>query len=115
MRYRGQHDYNHAQVPRIGVLITNLGTPDAPEKGALRRYLREFLSDPRVVEVPRLLWFFILHGIILNLRPARSAKAYRTVWTDEGSPLLLHTRDQARALHEVLERTHGDSVLVDFA
>lgn len=115
MRYRGQHDYSHAQAPRIGVLITNLGTPDAPEKGALRRYLKEFLSDPRVVEVPRLLWFFILHGIILNLRPARSAKAYRTVWTDAGSPLLLHTRDQARALHEVLERTHGDNVLVDFA
>jgi ferrochelatase len=115
MRYRGQQDYDHRQAPRTGVLITNLGTPDAPEKGALRRYLKEFLSDPRVVEVPRLLWLFILHGIILNIRPARSAKAYRTVWTEQGSPLLLHTREQASALRQTLQKTHGDTVLVEFA
>lgn len=99
----------------VGVLITNLGTPDAPTKGALRRYLKEFLSDPRVVEVPRLLWWLILNGIILNVRPARSAAAYREVWTEAGSPLLLNTRDQARALQEALAQSRGDRVLVEFA
>ena len=115
MRYRGTTDYNHRQPPRVGVLVTNLGTPDAPEKGALRRYLREFLSDPRVVEVPRLIWFMILHGIILNVRPARSAAAYRTVWTEDGSPLLLHTRAQAEKLQARLTAGHGDAVLVEYA
>ena len=115
MRYRGTNDYNHRQPPKIGVLVTNLGTPDAPEKGALRRYLREFLSDPRVVEVPRLIWFMILHGIILNVRPARSAAAYRSVWTPEGSPLLLHTRAQAEALQLRLTQRYGDAVQVEYA
>lgn len=115
MRYRGTTDYNHRQPPLIGVLVTNLGTPDAPEKGALRRYLREFLSDPRVVEVPRLIWFMILHGIILNVRPARSAAAYSAVWTPEGSPLLLHTRAQAEALQARLTAQHGDAVVVEYA
>ncbi|TXS89851.1 ferrochelatase [Parahaliea maris] len=99
----------------VGVLITNLGTPDAPTTGALRRYLKQFLSDPRVVEVPRLLWWFILNGIILNVRPSRSAAAYREVWTDEGSPLLLNTRDQAGGLQAALAKTYGDDVVVEFA
>ncbi|QIB66251.1 ferrochelatase [Kineobactrum salinum] len=115
MRYRGTNDYDHSQPPRVGVLLTNLGTPDAPEKSALRRYLKEFLSDPRVVEVPRLLWFFILHGVILNVRPARSAKAYRSVWTDAGSPLLVNTKAQAEALRASLGALHGDAVVVDYA
>ncbi len=115
MRYRGTNDYDHRQPPRVGVLLTNLGTPDAPEKAALRRYLREFLADPRVVEVPRLLWFFILHGIILNVRPARSAKAYRSVWTEAGSPLLVNTKAQAAALQASLSAIHGDAVVVDYA
>lgn len=115
MQYRGHRDYDHRQTPKIGVLVTNLGTPDAPEKRALRRYLKEFLSDPRVVEVPRLLWFMILHGVILNLRPARSAKAYRAVWTDAGSPLLWHTQAQAQALQQALAERHGQDVLVEFA
>ncbi len=115
MKYIGNPDFDHGQSPRIGVLITNLGTPDAPHKKQLRPYLRQFLSDPRVVEVPRLLWWFILNGVILNLRPARSAAAYRTVWTERGSPLLFHTQDQADALRSVLEQRIGGSVAVEFA
>jgi len=115
MKYKGSPGFDHAQTPRIGVLITNLGTPEAPEKKALKPYLKQFLSDPRVVEVPRLLWWFILNVIILNVRPARSAEAYATVWEDEGSPLLLHTRDQAVALQETLAQRHGDRILVDYA
>lgn len=101
MAYQGQQ-FEHGQAPAIGVLITNLGTPEAPTRKALKSYLKEFLSDPRVVEVPRLLWWFILNGIILNVRPARSAAAYASVWTDAGSPLALHTRDQAEALTAAL-------------
>ena len=84
-------------APRIGVLLVNLGTPDAPEPGPVRRYLREFLSDRRVVEIPSLLWQPILRGIILNTRPKKSAHAYAQVWTDEGSPLAAITRRQAGA------------------
>lgn len=115
MKYTGSPGFDHAQVPRIGVLITNLGTPQAPDKKALRPYLKQFLSDPRVVEVPRLLWWFILNVIILNVRPARSAEAYATVWEDEGSPLLLHTRNQALALQNTLKARYGDQIRVDFA
>lgn len=115
MRYIGQRDYEHGQPDRLGVLITNLGTPDAPNTGALRRYLGEFLADPRVVEVPRLLWWLILHGIILRLRPRRSAAAYREIWTGEGSPLMLHTRAQREALRDVLQARYGDDLDVEFA
>ncbi len=83
---------------RIGVLLVNLGTPDAPDAGAVRRYLGEFLSDRRVVEIPALLWQPILRGIILRTRPAKSAHAYSQVWTDEGSPLAAITKRQAVAL-----------------
>jgi ferrochelatase len=115
MKYTGSEKFSHDQAPTIGVLVTNLGTPAAPEKAALRPYLKQFLSDPRVVEVPRLLWWLILNGVILNIRPSRSAKSYRTVWTDEGSPLLIHTRNQASALQEKLHSELGEPVLVDFA
>jgi len=94
-----------------GVLLINLGTPDAPEPGAVRRYLAEFLSDPRVVEIPRWLWRPILHGIILRTRPAKSARAYRQVWTNDGSPLAVITRGQTKALRERLD----DNVRVEFA
>ncbi len=82
----------------IGLLLVNLGSPDSPEPADVRRYLAEFLQDPRVVEMPRWRWLPILHGVVLNVRPRRSAAAYRKIWTEEGSPLLLHTRRQARAL-----------------
>lgn len=115
MHYHGLKDFRHDTPERIGVLITNLGTPDAPERGPLRRYLKQFLWDPRVVEVPRPLWALILHGIILNTRPARSAAIYRAVWTEQGSPLLLHTRDQAQALQDSLAGHHGNQIEVRFA
>jgi ferrochelatase len=115
MKYIGTENFDHGQPPRVGVLLTNLGTPDAPDKKSLRPYLKQFLSDPRVVEIPRLLWWLILHGIILNLRPARSAAAYRSVWTEQGSPLLVHTRDQAEALRQRLEVRYGERIKVDFA
>ncbi|MEO5611759.1 MAG: ferrochelatase [Sphingomicrobium sp.] len=104
---------NHPPIkpPRIGVLLINLGTPDAPEPGAVRRYLAEFLTDPRVIEIPAWLWRPILHGIVLRTRPAKSAHAYRQVWTEEGSPLAAITRRQAQALQKLL----GDEIIVDHA
>jgi ferrochelatase len=87
---------------RIGVLLVNLGTPDAPTSAAVRRYLAQFLSDPRVVEIPPLLWWPILYGVVLTVRPRRSAAAYREIWTDAGSPLLVNTAALARALQTEL-------------
>ncbi|AOU99318.1 ferrochelatase [Acidihalobacter yilgarnensis] len=103
MHYESENHYEHGRPARLGVLLTNLGTPDAPTPAALRRYLREFLWDPRVVEFPRLPWWLILNGVILNLRPRRSAHAYTKVWTTEGSPLLVHSRAQATGLRQRLE------------
>jgi len=94
-----------ANPVRTGVLLVNLGTPDAATPSALRRYLAEFLSDPRVIELPRWLWKVILHGIILRTRPAKSAKAYQSVWTEDGSPLLVISRKQQLALQERLGTT----------
>ncbi|WP_404336567.1 ferrochelatase [Sphingomonas sp. MMS12-HWE2-04] len=98
-------------APRIGVLLVNLGTPDAAEAAAVRRYLAEFLSDPRVIEIPRLAWLPILHGIILRTRPKKSAHAYAQVWTEGGSPLAAFTRAQSAAL----QGAFGPDVLVDYA
>jgi len=96
---------------RIGILIVNLGTPEAPEAGAVRRYLGEFLSDRRVVEIPPLVWQPILRGVVLATRPRKSARAYRMVWTEEGSPLAAITARQARAL----DGAFGREVIVDHA
>ncbi|MBC7802558.1 MAG: ferrochelatase [Candidatus Parcubacteria bacterium] len=85
-----------------GILLVNLGTPTAPTPQAVRRYLAEFLSDPRVVELPRFVWLPILHCIVLRTRPAKSAKKYQAIWTPEGSPLAVHTRRQAQLLCEAL-------------
>lgn len=115
MRYQGEEGFKHGQPAKLGVLITNLGTPEAPTTPALRRYLAEFLSDPRVVEIPRLLWWLILHGIILRIRPKRSAHAYRSVWTDQGSPLLVHTQAQCEALRQRLQQQWGDGIEVAYA
>ncbi len=98
MRFAPEPAHAHGQAARTAVLLVNLGTPDAPTPAALRRYLAEFLSDPRVVEIPRLLWWLILHGIILRTRPARSAAKYASVWTPEGSPLAVWTQRQSAAL-----------------
>lgn len=102
-RYQGEPEYTHGESACTGVLLTNLGTPDAPTPQALRRYLREFLSDPRVVEAPPLIWWLVLHGVILRVRPRRSARLYAKVWTDEGSPLLSIARRQAEALQKELD------------
>ncbi|MBC3765358.1 ferrochelatase [Neptunicella marina] len=102
MKYINNPGLNSEAQQKIGVLITNLGTPDAPSKKALKPYLKEFLSDPRVVEVPRVIWSLILNLVILQIRPARSAEAYQGVWTERGSPLLFHTEDQAIALQHQL-------------
>jgi len=103
------------KTPKIGVLLTNLGTPEAPEKAAVRTYLKEFLWDPRVVEIPRPVWWLILNAIVLNVRPKRSAAAYSTIWTQEGSPLMVHTRAQAEAIKEKLTDIYHDNIVVDFA
>ena len=102
MKFKNSSFSHTSASAKIGVLISNLGTPDAPSPSALRKYLKQFLSDPRVVEFPRLLWMIILHGIILRVRPRRSAKAYQSVWREEGSPLAIYTKGQAKALTEVL-------------
>ena len=103
----------HPPVPprKVGVLLVNLGTPDAAEAGAVRRYLAEFLSDRRVVEIPRAAWLPILHGVILRTRPARSAHAYAQVWREDGSPLAAITRAQAQAL----DGAFGPGTIVDYA
>jgi ferrochelatase len=97
-RYAKEPPFEHGSTPRIAVLYCNLGTPEAATAKALRRYLAEFLSDRRVVEIPRPLWWPILHGIILRLRPARSAARYASIWTADGSPLRLWTEKQAKML-----------------
>ncbi len=97
--------------PRVGVLLVNLGTPDAPTTPAVRRYLKQFLSDPRVVEIPQLVWQPILRGLILNTRPKRSAEAYAKVWTDKGSPLAVYSAAQAEKLADRL----GSDVHVRYA
>ena len=104
-------DHPAIRIGRVGVWLVNLGTPDAPTAQAVRRYLAEFLSDRRVVEIPPLLWQPILRGVILNTRPKKSAKAYAEVWTEAGSPLAAITRAQAERLQERL----GDKVLVRWA
>lgn len=98
--------------PVTGVLISNLGTPDAPTAQALRRYLGEFLWDPRVVDMPRWLWWPILHGVILRIRPARSAHSYEKVWTERGSPLLANSQRQAAALQQALNQCFKGPVVV---
>ncbi len=99
--------YAHGTAPLVAVVLCNLGTPEAPTPAAVRRYLAEFLSDPRVVEIPRLIWLPILHGIVLRVRPARSARKYASIWTREGSPLKVWTERQAMLLEGYLgERGH---------
>jgi len=98
-------------TPSTAILLCNLGTPDAPTASALRRYLAEFLSDPRVVEIPRAIWWLILHGVILRVRPAKSAAKYATIWRPEGSPLKVETGKQAKLLGGYLgQRGHRVTV-----
>ncbi|MCH9758114.1 MAG: ferrochelatase [Proteobacteria bacterium] len=111
MKLIGTPDYAHGTAAKIGVLLVNLGTPEAPTAKAVRPYLRRFLGDARVVETPRLLWWFILNGIILPLRPSRTAAAYAKIWQKEGSPLLLISQQQQQALQQQLSTHCGDNTI----
>ena len=98
MKYKGEPDYKHGSKDRLGVLLTNLGTPQNPSPGSLKKYLKEFLSDPRVIEVPRIIWQVILRGVILNTRPKRVAKLYKSIWLKKGSPLLVTLKSQTKKI-----------------
>jgi len=103
-------EYEHGSPESLGVLVVNLGTPDDPSPGAVRRYLRQFLSDQRVVEIPRPIWLMILYGFILPFRPKRSAEAYSKIWTEDGSPLLRISEDIARSLQDKLKQRFSGPV-----
>ncbi len=115
MKYQGDPDHKHDDTGCTGVLISNLGTPDMPTPAALRKYLGEFLSDPRIIEVPKFIWWFVLHGIILRTRPRRSARAYQEVWTDSGSPLLYHSIRQVDAVQTRLDKLTDTPFVVEIA
>lgn len=108
-------DFRHDNVQRIGILIVNLGTPSAPTPRAVRKYLAEFLWDSRVIDYPRALWWLILHGVILRVRPGKVAKAYSSIWTDDGSPLLVNTRAQGERIAGRLNLKHGNRYAVEIA
>lgn len=108
--FQSSPPYEHGSPDSLGVLLINLGTPDEPTHGAVRRYLREFLSDPRVVELPRALWLLVLYIVILPFRPSRSARAYQKIWTDQGSPLLRISEDIASSLQEKLSQRFAGPV-----
>jgi protoporphyrin/coproporphyrin ferrochelatase len=112
--FQPEPPFRHGQPASVGVLYCNLGTPDEPTAASVRRYLAEFLSDPRVVEIPRLVWLPLLYGVILPFRSARSAAKYATIWTPEGSPLKLWTEKQAKLLQGWLGE-HGHRVQVRYA
>jgi len=111
MRYLPEPQPRQGQHARSAILLINLGTPDSPTPQAVRRYLRQFLSDPRVIEIPRALWLPILYAFVLTSRPKQSARKYASIWSSEGSPLRVHTERQARLLAE----RFGAEVRVDFA
>lgn len=114
-RYSGTPDYEHGSPARVGILLVNLGTPDDPSPRSVRKYLAEFLWDPRIIEMPRALWWMILHGVILRVRPRRSARAYRKIWTARGSPLMIESQALTRALAMDLAGRFGDRVAVELA
>ena len=114
MSFAPEPRHRHGIAPATAVLLCNLGTPDEPTAAALRRYLAEFLSDPRVVEIPRAVWLPLLHGVILRVRPARSARKYASIWTPEGSPLKAWTEKQSRMLGGYLGQ-RGHRVIVRHA
>jgi len=113
MKYIGTPQFRHGTPEKLGILMVNLGTPDAPETPEVRRYLAQFLADPRIIELPRVLWRMILHGVILRVRPKKSAEAYKEVWSEtEGSPLLSISKKQKAALQNELSARYGSDVVV---
>jgi ferrochelatase len=115
MKFTSQQHFKHDRQPQTGILLVNLGTPEAPTPAAVRRYLAEFLIDGRVVEIPKFIWWLILHGIILRIRPKRVAHAYASVWMDGGSPLMVHSQAIANALRERCLAEFGGPVQVELA
>jgi ferrochelatase len=115
MPFLAEPAHTHGTPARTAILLVNLGTPEAPNSGAVRRYLKEFLSDPRVVEIPRPLWWLILNGIVLIVRPAKSAAKYAQIWDKEGSPLRVHTERQAKLLRGYLGSEGHPALLVEYA
>jgi len=115
MRYLPEPKHQHGRVAKTAVLLINLGTPDAPTQQAVRRYLQQFLSDTRLVEIPRAIWLPILHGFVLNTRPRKSAQKYASIWTSEGSPLKVHTEKQAKLLRGYLGLKVRMPLTVEFA
>ena len=107
----GENDYEHGSSDKTGILLTNLGTPDEPTAKAVKPYLLEFLSDPRVIEIPKFIWQVILRGIILQIRPSRSAKTYSTIWMSEGSPLLVIANKQLELVRKNLEFEYPNLVV----
>lgn len=114
-RFQGETSYIHASPECTGILLVNLGTPDKPTSSALRRYLAEFLSDKRVVEIPRLIWLPILYLFILTRRPAKSAALYQSIWQKQGSPLMIHSRQQQKSLQKEMAIRFRGKVVVELA
>lgn len=114
-QYQMTPQFEHGLAESTGVLLVNLGTPEAPTSAAVRRFLKQFLWDPRVVEYPRWLWWLILNGIILRIRPSRSAAAYRLIWTDDGSPLMIYSKAVAERMQTILDERPRGSVNVELA
>ena len=110
-----QSNYQHGSSSKTGILLVNLGTPDAPTTKALKPYLKEFLSSSRVIEIPKWVWWPILNIIILNTRPKKSAEKYALVWTEEGSPLRVHTERQTKLLLELIGERMKPAPLVEYA
>lgn len=113
--YKEEPNYKHGDAPKIGIILANLGTPDAPRSKELRKYLGQFLMDRRVVEIPRFIWCWILHCIILVIRPAASAKKYQQIWTNEGSPLMVFAKRQTNLLHAKLKKKFKQPVELELA
>jgi ferrochelatase len=114
-RFHPEPPHTHGSPQRTAIVLVNLGTPEAPTAPALRRYLKQFLSDPRVVEIPRPIWWLILNGIILNTRPAKSAAKYASIWMEGGSPLKVYTERQAKLLQELLDQRGLGELRVEWA
>jgi ferrochelatase len=113
--YESTPQFEHGRSEKTGILLVNLGTPEEPTSAAVRRFLKEFLSDPRVIEYPRWLWRLILHGIILRIRPSRSAAAYRKIWTDDGSPLMFFSKGIADGVEKQLDMRLPGSTHIELA
>ena len=111
--YNNEPKYKHGDAPKIGIILANLGTPDAPDAKSLRKYLGQFLMDRRVVEIPRFIWCWILHCIILVIRPRASAKKYRQIWTSKGSPLLVNAKKQRSLLQKEIKKMTAQPIEVE--